>query len=212
MHQAKKEFYRKLGTTMVKKFARRGIDAVYCETADEARRKALEMMPAGSSVTWGGSMTIEDIGLLDAVRAGDYAIIDRQDKGPGEDPRIMLSKQMMADYFLMSTNAFTEDGELVNIDGMGTRLCFLACGPAHVLVIAGMQKACRDVPSAIRRVHDLASPPNCMRLNLKTPCATTGQCADCNSPDCICCSEVITRHSRTPHRITVLMVGEDLGF
>lgn len=212
MHQAKKDYYRTLGETMIKKFAARGIDAIYCDTADEAREAALGMMPAGSSVTWGGSMTIQEIGLLDAVKAGDYQVIDRMDKGPNEDPRIMMSKQMMADYFLMSTNAFTRDGELVNIDGMGTRVAFLIAGPAHVLVITGMQKMTRDIPTAFARIHDQATPPNCTRLGCKTPCAVTGQCADCHAPDTICCQEVITRHSRVPHRITVIMVGEDLGY
>ena len=212
MNPAKQTYYRTLGESMIKKFATRRIDAFYCETADEAREKALELMPAGSSVTWGGSVTCEEIGLIDAVRAGDYEVIDRATAPKDEDPRIMMSKQMMADYFLMSTNAFTRDGQLVNIDGRGNRLAFLVCGPEHVIVVAGMQKLCRDVPAAIQRVHDLASPPNTMRLGLKTPCAITGQCANCLSEQCICCSEVITRVSRIPHRITVIMVGEEVGY
>lgn len=212
MHEAKKEYYRKLGQTMIKRFAKRNIDAVYCDTAQEARSKALELMPEGSSITWGGSVTLDEIGLLDAVKSGDYQVIDRMDTGPDEDPRIMLSKQMLADYFLMSTNAFTLDGQLVNIDGAGTRLCFLVAGPAHVLVIAGMNKLSRDVESALQRIHDVASPPNCVRLGLSTPCGVTGACADCHGEQTICCQEVVTRHSRVPHRITVIMVGEDLGY
>lgn len=212
MHEGKKLYYRSLGESLVKKFAQRNMDAVYCDTAEQACKKALELMPEGSSVTWGGSVTIEEIGLTEAVRAGDYEVIDRMDKGPDEDPRIMLSKQMLADYFLMSTNAFTLDGQLVNIDGMGTRTCFLIAGPAHVLVVAGMNKLAHDIPSAIQRIHDIASPPNCVRLGLKTPCGVTGMCADCHGDTTICCQEVITRHSRVPHRITVILVGEDLGY
>ena len=212
MHEAKKEYYRKLGQTMIKRFARRNIDAVYCDTSEEACAKALELMPSGSSVTWGGSVTIGEIGLLDAVASGDYEVIDRMDQMPGEDARVIHAKQSAADYFLMSTNAFTLDGELVNIDGAGTRLCFLIAGPAHVLVIAGMNKLAHDVESALQRVHDVASPPNCMRLGVNTPCAVTGVCGDCHGEQTICCQEVVTRHSRIPHRITVIMVGEDLGY
>ena len=212
MDDHKRSYYRNLSQTLVKKFARRGIDALYCDTAAEAKDAVLELMPSGSSVTWGGSMSIEEASILDAVREGNYKIIDRSDKGPGEDPRIMLSKQMMADYFLMSTNAFTRDGELVNIDGMGTRLCFLVAGPAHVIVVASMNKMTRDVPSALQRIHDQATPPNCVRLNIPTPCAATGVCGDCHGANTICCQEVITRHSREPHRITVLLVGEELGY
>ncbi len=212
MHSGKKAYYRKLGESLIKKFERRNIDAVYCDTAEEACKKALGLMPHGSSVMWGGSVTVGEIGLLDAVKSGDYEVIDRMDAGPDDDPRVMMSKQMLADYFLMSTNAFTLDGQLVNIDGMGTRLCFLIAGPAHVLVIAGMNKLAHDVPSAIQRVHDVASPPNCMRLGMKTPCGVTGICGDCLSEQTICCQEVVTRYSRVPHRITVIMVGEDLGY
>lgn len=212
MHEAKKQYYRKLGESLIPKFERRNIDAFYCETSEEACKKALELMPEGSSVTWGGSVTIGEIGLTDAICAGEYKVISRDDLGPGEGLQDMLSKQMLADYFLMSTNAFTRDGQLVNIDGMGTRTCFLIAGPAHVLVIAGMNKLARDVPSAIQRVHDVASPPNCMRLGVTTPCGVTGVCGDCLGKNTICCQEVITRYSRVDHRITVIMVGEDLGY
>lgn len=212
MDKNKKESYRHLGKTMIKKFERRNINALYCDTCEEAVQAALDLMPTGSSVTWGGSMTLFETGLMDAVLKGDYEIIDRGDKGPDEDPRVMMAKQMQADYFLMSTNAFTRDGELVNIDGMGTRLSFLIAGPAHVLVIAGMNKLATDVHAAFKRIHDIATPPNCVRLGLKTPCGITGLCGDCHGSDTICCQEVITRHSRVPGRITVIMVGEDLGY
>ena len=212
MDDHKRSYYRNLSQTLVKKFARRGIDALYCDTAAEAKDAVLELMPSGSSVTWGGSMSIEEAGILDAVREGNYNIIDRSDKGPGEDPRIMLSKQMMADYFLMSTNAFTRDGELVNIDGRGNRLSYYLYGPEKVILIAGVNKLAADVDSAIARVRNMASPPNCVRLGMNTPCAATGMCANCLSDDCICCDIVITRFSRVPDRLHVVLVGEELGF
>lgn len=208
----KKENYRHLGETMIKKFASRNIDAYYVDTAEEAKKKVLELMPEGSSVTYGGSMTLVDTGILDAVKNGKYDFIERDDATTPEEKRQMMARQMMADYFLMSTNAFTSDGELVNIDGNGNRVCFLIQGPAHVIIVTGMNKYAVDVPAAIQRIHDFATPANCVRLGCRTPCAVTGVCADCHGDGTICCQEVITRHSRHPGRIMVIMVGEDLGY
>ena len=118
----------------------------------------------------------------------------------------------MADYFLMSTNAITMDGELVNIDGRSNRVSCLCWGPQNVIIIAGMNKVALDVESALKRVRNFAAPPNAVRLNKNTPCAQTGKCADCYSPDCICSQIVITRRSSTPNRIKVILVGEELGY
>ena len=206
------ENYRHLGETMIRKFAERNIDAYYVDTAEEAKEKVLSLIPEGSSVSYGGSMTLKDTGILDAVKGGSYDFIERNDAKTPEEKRQMMARQMMADYFLMSTNAFTRDGELVNIDGNGNRLCFLIQGPSHVIIVTGMNKYAVDVPAAIQKIHDLAAPANCVRLSCKTPCAVTGVCADCKSPSTVCCQEVITRYSRHPGRIIVVMVGENLGY
>ncbi|MEE8886771.1 MAG: lactate utilization protein [Eubacteriales bacterium] len=208
----KQENYRHLGETMIKKFAARNIQAYYVDSSEEAKKKVLELMPEGSSVSYGGSMTLVDTGILDAVKKGNYEFIDREDAKTPQEKREMMARQMMADYFLMSTNAFTKDGELVNIDGNGNRTCFLIQGPAHVIVVTGMNKYAQNVEDAFRRIHSFACPPNCVRLNCKTPCSVTGVCADCHGSSTICCQEVITRHSRHEGRIIVIMVGEDLGF
>ena len=213
MHMsAKLENYQHLGETMIKKFASRGIDAFYCATSADAVQKIQKLIPEGASVTWGGSVTLSETGILDAVKNGPYHCIDRAQAKTPEEARALYGKIVCADYFLTSTNAFTADGELVNIDGNGNRVACLISGPAHVIVVTGMNKLAGTVREAVSRVHTAAAPPNCVRLNLKTPCAATGLCGDCQSPDSICCQVVVTRRSRTPGRITVLMVGEELGF
>ena len=208
----KQQYYKSLGETMIKKFARRNITACYTENREEALKKVLELIPEESAVAYGGSETIKECGMIDALKSGNYNLIVREEAKTAQEKREMLARQVMADYFLMSTNAFTKDGELVNIDGNGNRLCFLIQGPSHVIFVTGMNKLADDVPSAFRRIHNVASPANTARLGCKTPCAVTGQCANCLSPETICCQEVITRYSRHDGRIIVVMVGEDLGY
>ncbi len=208
----KQENYRHLGETMIKKFAKRNMDACYVDTKEEALAKVLALMPEGSSVSYGGSATLTETGIMDAVKNGNYDFIERMDAKTPQEKREMMARQMMADYFLMSTNAFTKDGELVNIDGNGNRVCFLIQGPAHVIIVTGMNKMAEDIDAAIWRVRNYATPANCVRLGMKTPCSITGQCGNCMSDQTICCQEVITRRSMHPGRIQIIMVGEDLGF
>ena len=208
----KKESYSRQGESLIRKFNQRGIDACYCADSKSAVEKILSMIPEGASVTWGGSATLSEAGILDALKTGSYQLIDRAAAKNPEEARALYGKIVCADYFLMSTNAFTADGELVNIDGNGNRVACLITGPAHVIVVTGMNKLTKTVQEAADRIQTCATPPNCVRLGLKTPCAATGLCADCQSPDSICCQVVITRRSRLPGRITVVMVGEELGF
>lgn len=175
-------------------------------------KKALELMPAGSSVGWGGSMTLTESGLMDAVKNGDYVIHDRETAKTKEEQKEMYAKILNSDFFLMSTNAITLDGQLVNIDGRGNRISFLCYGPEQVVIVAGMNKVEADVDSAMKRVRNVASPKNTVRLNKKTPCAATGKCGDCLSPDCICAQMLVTRFSIVPGRIKVILVGEELGY
>ena len=201
-----------LANTIIKNMAKKNLEGYYCATSAEAVEKALSLMPEGSSVTWGGSMTLTECGLMDALKTANYEIIDRDTAKTPEEARAMYGKQVMADYFLMSTNAITMDGELVNIDGRSNRVSCLCWGPQIVIIIAGMNKVALDVESALKRVRNFAAPPNAVRLNKNTPCAQTGKCADCYSPDCICSQIVITRRSSTPNRIKVILVGEELGY
>ena len=201
-----------LADTMIKNMAKRNIEGYYCATSAEAVEKAFSLMPEGSSVTWGGSMTLTECGLMDALRTANYEIIDRDTAKTPEEARVMYSKQVMADYFLMSTNAITIDGELVNIDGRSNRVSCLCWGPQNVIIIAGMNKVAPDVESAIKRVRNMAAPANCVRLNKNTPCAQTGKCGDCYSQESICSQVLITRRSSAPNRIKVILVGEELGY
>ena len=201
-----------LANTIIKNMAKKNMEGYYCATSAEAVEKALSLMPEGASVTWGGSMTLTECGLMDALKTANYELIDRDTAQTPEDSRLMYAKQVMADYYLMSSNAITIDGELVNIDGRANRVSCLCWGPQNVIIIAGMNKVCSDVESAVQRVRNFAAPPNCVRLNRNTPCTQTGKCGDCYSPDCICSQVLITRRSSTPNRIKVILVGEELGY
>ena len=204
--------YQNLANTIINNMAKKNMEGYYCATSAEAVDKALSLMPEGASVTWGGSMTLTECGLMDALKTANYELIDRDTAKTPEDSRLMYAKQVMADYYLMSSNAITIDGELVNIDGRANRVSCLCWGPQNVIIIAGMNKVCSDVESAVQRVRNFAAPPNCVRLNRNTPCTQTGKCGDCYSPDCICSQVLITRRSSTPNRIKVILVGEELGY
>ena len=192
--------------------AKKNMEGYYCATSAEAVEKALSLMPEGSSITWGGSMSVIECGLMDAIHQKNYDLIDRDTAKTPEEAREMYAKQVMADYYLMSTNAITMNGELVNIDGRANRVSCLCWGPQNVIIIAGMNKVATDVEDAIKRVRNIAAPANTVRLNRNTPCAQTGKCGDCYSPDCICSQVLVTRRSSTPNRIKVILVGEELGY
>lgn len=201
-----------LANTIIKNMAKKNMEGYYCATSAEAVKKALSLMPEGSSITWGGSMSVIECGLMDAIHQKNYDLIDRDTAKTPEEAREMYAKQVMADYYLMSTNAITMNGELVNIDGRANRVSCLCWGPQNVIIIAGMNKVATDVEDAIKRVRNIAAPANTVRLNRNTPCAQTGKCGDCYSPDCICSQVLVTRRSSTPNRIKVILVGEELGY
>ena len=198
---------------VIKNLKKRHMDGYYCKTPQEAVSLASSLMSAGSSVTWGGCMTMKEIGLLDEIKSRhDLVVMDRADAKTPEEVDALYRKAFSADTFIMSANAITLDGELLNIDGTGNRVAALIYGPKQVLVIAGMNKVCKDLGEAMTRVRNIASPPNCIRLDKKTPCASTGVCGDCLSADCICNQIVTTRNSRDPQRIKVILVEGSWGF
>lgn len=198
--------------TVIKKLEKRGISACYCATKEEAKETILNMIPKGSKVANGGTESMVEAGIMEAVQGPDYHYIDRNAGKTPQEAREIYAQIVLSDYYLMSTNAFTRDGELVNIDGAANRVACLAFGPSHVIVLASMNKMCDSVESALHRVRTMAAPPNAIRVNAQTPCTKTGVCADCMPPASICCQTLITRGSRTPGRITVVLVGEPLGF
>lgn len=207
------EYYENLANTVIRNLQKRQMDAWYCATAEEAAESALSLLKPGCSVSFGGSMTLEESGILAALREKtDIRLIDRAQAKSPEETRQMYHDALSCDYYFMSTNALTQNGELVNIDGNGNRVAALIYGPENVILVTGMNKIVPDVEEAICRVHNTATPLNCIRLEKKTPCAATGCCADCLSPDCICNQVVVTRRSGIPGRIKVILVGEDLGY
>lgn len=204
--------YANAAKTVIPKFEKRGMSACYCATKEEACKKILELMPKGSSIAWGGSESMVEAGVMEAIKNGDYELIDRHAGKTPEESRAIYGKMVCADFHLMSTNAFTKDGMLVNIDGAANRVACLAYGPKNVIVLASMNKMCDDAETAVQRIRTLAAPPNAVRVGVKTPCAETGVCADCLSPGCICDQILITRKSMIPGRIIVVLCGEELGF
>ena len=200
--------------TIIRNLEKRNMEGVYCATREDALKQALSYMEKGSVVSWGGSMSIEEIGLMDAVRNGDYEIIDRDKAKDYDERREIFSKIVLSDYFLMSTNAITLDGELINIDGTGNRVGPLCFGPKHVIMIVGMNKVVSSVEDGVARVRNIAAPPNCIRLGLETPCSLTGRCADCYGDTCICSDIVVTRRQSAAMRgrIKVILVVENIGY
>lgn len=205
-------FYEKQAAHIIKNLNKRHMAGSYCATKEEATALALSLMPDGTSISWGGSMSIMEAGLIDALYTkGSYTLYDRAKCAP-EEVNDVVRKSFFADFYLMSTNAITLDGELVNIDGMGNRVAAMIFGPNKVIMLVGMNKVTTTVEEAYNRVRNTASPQNTVRLNKQTPCAINGVCGNCLCPDCICMQTVITRNSRIPDRIHVILVGESLGY
>ena len=212
MSNIKQAFNEKRAKILIKNLKSRHFDAFYCATKEEALTKALELIPEGSTVGWGGVMSAHEIGLIDALNQGNYRAIDRDRCTTAEEREQAMREAHFADYFLTSANGLSMDGEMVNIDGYGNRVAAIICGPKNVLVIAGMNKVCDSLEAAITRARTVAAPMNQQRFSSPNPCGVTGICADCKTETCICNHIVITRHSRPVGRIKFILVGEDLGF
>ena len=198
-----------LAQKVIKGLESRNMQGYYAASKEEALKTALSLIPEGSSVTMGGAMSAHEIGLVDALKSGNYNFIDR-DAAPDRRAAMLLAYD--ADFFLASVNAMTDDGILVNIDGNSNRVSAICHGPKHVIFIVGMNKVCRDLDGAMKRARNVAAPINAQRFGLSTPCAKTGKCMDCKSPDTICCQFLITRFSRHAGRIHVILVNDNLGF
>ena len=201
----------KQADTIIKNLAKRNMEGYYFDTAAECTRAVLDTLPAGSTISWGGSESIKECGLMDGIHSGDYRLIDRSLAKSPEESRALYAQAVLSDYYLMSSNAITLNGELINIDGNGNRVACLIQGPSHVILIVGMNKVVTDIESGIARVRNMASPANAIRLNRNIPCAATGTC-HCLAPECFCNQIVVTRRSGHAGRIKVYLVGESLGY
>lgn len=210
MADPKKIYYNKRGEIMVKNLTSHGFEAYYCEDKAAALAKALELIPKGATVGWGGAMSAQQIGLLDAMNDGEYNAIDR-DKAPNMEEREKAMRAcLQADFFITGANALSIDGQMVNIDGVGNRVAAIVYGPKYVVVIAGMNKVVDSLEAAVVRTRTIAAPMNKQRFPIQTPCAVTGVCGNCKTEG-ICNQLLITRNSKPIGRIKVILVGEELG-
>lgn len=212
MTEQMKTYYEKRAQVLVKNLKSRHFEAYYCPDSASALAKALKLIPEGASVGWGGALSAQQIGLIDAVKSGNFAVIDRDAATTPEERTQALKRCLTADVFLCGANALSLDGQMVNIDGTGNRVAAIAYGPDTILVIAGMNKVCDTLDDAVTRARTVAAPMNKQRFPFKTPCEVTGACADCKSEESICNQILITRNCRPAGRIKFVLVGEELGF
>ena len=197
---------------MIKSLNRRNMDAFYCPTSAGAIAKVMELMPQGSTVSWGGSMTLRDMGLTRALHDdGRYILLDRDRAVDRAEAVEIYLQAFRADYYLSSANAITEDGVIVNIDGNGNRVAAITFGPSHVIFVIGLNKVTQTVDAALARARSTAGPINTARFDISTPCKADGVCHNCNSPECICNHIHFLRNSPR-RRHTVVLVGEPLGY
>ncbi|MDR1452123.1 MAG: lactate utilization protein [Helicobacteraceae bacterium] len=202
-----------LAPKLIKALESRKFQAYYCVNAKEAAEKALSLIPSGSTVSWGGSITLKEIGLIDLVYQKGYTVFDR-DQAKNIDERFdLMRKALLSDVYLTSINSISEDGILINIDSVGNRTAAITFGPKSVIAIVGMNKVCKTADDAEVRARNYTAPLNAVRLLLeKTPCTSNGSCADCKTDECICSTIVKTRMCKIAGRIKVILVGEYLGY
>jgi len=201
-----------LAAQVIRHLEKRNFEAWYVPTAAQAVDKVKELIPRGAEVAWGGSMSLNETGILDYLKGGDFTLIDREGASDAAEARKAALRAFSCDWYLTSVNAISQNGILYNIDGTGNRVAALIFGPENVLVVAGLNKIAPSEEAALNRVKNLAAPLNALRLNKKTPCVKTGVCADCLVDDCICSHTLLTRRSRPKGRIRILLVGESLGY
>jgi hypothetical protein len=197
-----------LAEELIAEFGKRNMDTYYCETRSIALDKVLELTTKGSTISWGGSVTLQEIGLIDALKNGDYNVLDPNEVSGGAEKEKIARKALSADYFFMSSNAITITGELVNADGIGNRVAALSFGPRRVIVIAGMNKIVKDVDAGIDRIKNVAAPMICLKFkpDIETFAEATKFAEGSVS------QTVVTSNSVIKGRITVILIGESLGY
>ena len=206
-----KKLYDNKGPKVAEALTKRHFEAYYVSDKDAAVKKILEIIPKNHSVAWGGTMTMDQLGLKDKLKAAGYALIDRDTGSTPEERELIMHKALSCGSFIMSSNAITEDRQLFNIDGKGNRVAALIYGPENVVIIAGMNKVVKNMDEAYARVRSYAAPANAQRFDIDTPCKKTGECFDCMSASTICAQFVQTRICKPAGRIKVVLIGEELG-
>ena len=211
MHQAVEQILEKRIRRTMDALRANNMEAYYVKTAAEVRAFVEQLVPAGATVSNGGSVSLAETGVMELLAGGRYHYLDRS-KAQGDELAALYRQVFSADWYFASANAVTEAGEIYNVDGNANRVAAITFGPKNVPLVVGCNKLVKDMPTAEERVRQIAAPANTARLGCKTPCAVTGKCEDCHSPGRICCTAVVHRYQREQGRIKVLLVGEPLGF
>ena len=204
--------YKDLAEKLIPNLEKRNFEAYYCDNKKEALDKAISLIDKNGTISWGGSKTLKDLNLIEVLKENDYKLIDRDSASTPEERDELMKQGLIANTFLTSSNAITEDGILVNIDGNGNRVAAMCYGPDSVIVIAGMNKLCETVEAAVDRVHNVAAVKNAERFGLTKTGCSKGKCVNCLSDECMCSYVVKTRRSKVKGRIKIILVGEELGF
>lgn len=204
--------YKKTADALISHLEKRGFEAYYCDNAAAACEKAISLIDKDDTVSWGGSRTVDQLDLVEQLRKEGYKLIDRATAETPEERTELMRQSLLCDTFLMSANAISSDGILVNIDGTGNRVAAMCFGPKSVLVIAGMNKVCDTLEDAEYRARNVAAPANVKRFGFTKTGCQKGKCTDCLAENCICSYIVKTRKSNVKNRIKIILVGEELGF
>ena len=199
---------------LLKRLESNGMGAFYHRNREAAKDQILDMIPRTARVGIGGSVTVREMGLLDALAGRGTQYFDHWKSGLSKEEIMEVKRnQVVSDYFLTSTNAVTRNGKLVNMDNTGNRVAAMIFGPRHVIVVAGKNKIVEDVPAAIQRIKEKVVQRNTSRRGDNTPCAQGEPCPDCNSPDRLCrVTSIIEKKTKGVETLTVILVGESLGY
>ncbi len=216
MEEVREWFHRKKRSETVENLRDNDFEVISCTSAEEAKEEILNIISDDSLVGIGGSVTLREIELYEELESRDVEVANhwkaRREGKKSREIRKIRKQHINSDIFLTSTNAITQTGKLVNIDGTGQRVAAMIYGPKKVIIVAGTNKICEDLEAGIKRARDVAAPMNAKRLDLDTPCVETGECVDCESEDRIC--KVTTILDKKPHDtdITIVLIDETLGY
>ncbi len=212
MHWSRKWQCQQIAKEMVDVLNSKGYIAHYAEDVEEAKKLVLDIIPEGSSIAMGGSILLGDMGLVDIFRSDKYRFYDRYATHSYEECYQVYRESMMADWLVTGSNAVTRNGEIVNTDSSGNRAGGIIFGPDKVLIVVGANKVVDDIPAAFKRIKEIA-PMNAKRIGHQTPCAITGKCENCESPQSICNATSIIHHGRKhPGRFTIIMIADEVGY
>ncbi|NOY68619.1 MAG: lactate utilization protein [Deltaproteobacteria bacterium] len=201
-----------LGRTTIKNLKHHGFNACFAVDAKEARQLVLKEVSKDESFGFGGSSTTRALGLPEILSGMGKTVYDHWNPGKENSDLDLRLAQGRCDCFICGANAISATGEIVNVDGVGNRVCAMIFGCPRVVIIAGMNKVRKTLDSALARIREIAGPMRAKSLNMDTPCAKTGICVDCDSPQRICCVTAILHRKPMMTDVSVILVNSELGF